>query len=1025
MMDYDDMIRVLPPADPVVGGNARIDTKEKKEEEEMKKLTASLLSAALVASLAVSVSAFASGTGDPADASYDYPYTETTLSAPSFQEGLPATKAADGDNDTHWHTAWDTDLSGSPESRYIQLTLNEAVELNGLRYLPRQGSEQGNENGRVTQYRVEVSTTGGEESSAWTEVAEGTWESNTAWKIAKFKTPTRAQYVRLYGVTTVSDSGTANAFMSCAELRVQTTQEQEENIFLNKTASASSENTDLSGHKEQASYANDGDLGTKWCASGASGGKPSPDDPMGTHWWQVDLGWNHTVETVNLTFERAPDAGTSWEYCVMVSENGTFESPEAGAVQTTSAGTATVNVNQTGRYVRVYINCPSSGLWPCLKEVTATGSSLDVTPDLEALVEEADSKRAEWYKSGWDAYAQAIATAKEVLAGDAPAADALANAKQAIETAKGNLVEREQYTADDPFVFPGQGETATLEAEFAILKNTGEGEAWPLQIAKADWASHGEFINCLNQQDTITFYYNAPVAGTYSVKAFYRSGSTSNKLAWSGDHIAEGSVEAGASAATETKTVTFDLTITEAGAGTLVFTGPDTKSPQLDKLEITLTKAAYSVTVNSATGGTAQANVTTAAADDTVTLTATPDTGYHFKEWQVQDGTVTITENKFTMPQGNVTITPVFEAHTYGEPTFAWTDDNTSATATFTCACGDEHEETAVITHEVKTPATCTEKGTTTYTATVTVDFGEGTYTSTKDVQDIPTVAHTTELQNAKEATCTTDGYTGDLVCTVCGTVVEEGETIKATGHTQETIPGKEATCTQDGLTDGVKCSVCGEILVEQEVIKATGHKFEDGVCTVCGEKDPNYVPPTQEPQGDVVLDNQTGDQITAGNADEVFEANTIITVVRVEDGGTYAAVEQALKGVVADMKHTAILDITATLSGKPVQPSAPVQMTFAIPQHLSADNLKLFYVSDDGKTTQEIPITVDKDARTVTATIAHFSTYVLANVVVDETTGTVPPTGDASQLMLMTGMLLTSAAALGGLVVASRKRRG
>ena len=284
----------------------------------------------------------------------------------------------------------------------------------------------------------------------------------------------------------------------------------------------------------------------------------------------------------------------------------------------------------------------------------------------------------------------------------------------------------------------------------------------------------------------------------------------------------------------------------------------------------------------------------------------------------------------------------------------------------------------------MKTPATCTEKGTTTYTATVTVDFGEGTYTSTKDVQDIPTVAHTTELQNAKEATCTEEGYTGDLVCTVCGETVEKGE-----------------------------------------AIPATGHKFEDGVCTVCGEKDPNYVPPTQEPQGDVVLDNQTGDQITAGNADEVFEANTIITVVRVEDGETYTAVEQALKGVVADMKHTAILDITATLNGKPVQPSAPVQMTFAIPQHLSADNLKLFYVSDDGKTTQEIPITVDKDARTVTATIAHFSTYVLANVVVDETTGTVPPTGDASQLMLMTGMLLTSAAALGGLVVASRKRRG
>ena len=322
------------------------------------------------------------------------------------------------------------------------------------------------------------------------------------------------------------------------------------------------------------------------------------------------------------------------------------------------------------------------------------------------------------------------------------------------------------------------------------------------------------------------------------------------------------------------------------------------------------------------------------------------------------------------------------------------------------------------------------------------MNFGGQKYTSTLDVQDIATLPHTTELQNAKDATCTTDGYTGDLVCTVCGTVVKEGETIKATGHTQETIPGKEATCTQDGLTEGTKCSVCQEILKEQEVIKATGHKFEDGACTVCGAEDPNDVPPTENPDpdpstpvepepsapvtdGDVTVDNNTDNQITAGNADQVFEANTVITVESVTQGEIFDTVKEALKGVVADMKHTAILDITATLNGKPVQPSAPVQMTFAIPQHLSADNLKLFYVSDDGKTTQEIPITVDKDARTVTATIAHFSTYVLANVVVDETTGTVPPTGDASQLMLMTGMLLTSAAALGGLVVASRKRRG
>ena len=404
--------------------------------------------------------------------------------------------------------------------------------------------------------------------------------------------------------------------------------------------------------------------------------------------------------------------------------------------------------------------------------------------------------------------------------------------------------------------------------------------------------------------------------------------------------------------------------------------------------------------------------------------------------------TATVTFNGEQYPASKTEENVAALGHKYGEPTFSWAEDNSSVTATFTCSVCN-HEETATsneVSSSVTKQPTCTEKGETTYTATVT--FNGEQYPASKTEANVAALAHTTELQNAEGATCTTDGYTGDLVCTVCGTVVEEGETIKATGHTQETIPGKEATCTQDGLTDGVKCSVCGEILVAQEVIKATGHHYVDGVCTNCGAKDPNYVPPTENPDpdpstpvdpepsapvtgGDVTVDNNTDNQITVGNADQVFDQGTVITVESVTQGEIFNTVKEALKGVVADMKHTAILDITATLNGKLVQPSAPVQMTFAIPQHLSADNLKLFYVSDDGKTTQEIPITVDKDARTVTATIAHFSTYVLANVVADETTGTVPPTGDASQLMLMTGMLLTSAAALGGLVVASRKRRG
>ena len=89
----------------------------------------------------------------------------------------------------------------------------------------------------------------------------------------------------------------------------------------------------------------------------------------------------------------------------------------------------------------------------------------------------------------------------------------------------------------------------------------------------------------------------------------------------------------------------------------------------------------------------------------------------------------------------------------------------------------------------------------------------------------------------AKAATCTQPGYTGDTVCDDCNTTIVKGKEISATGHAysdwDETIaPG----CTTAGEQKQV-CSVCGD--VKTEAIKATDHKYEDGVCTVCGEEQP------------------------------------------------------------------------------------------------------------------------------------------------------------------------------------------
>ena len=82
-----------------------------------------------------------------------------------------------------------------------------------------------------------------------------------------------------------------------------------------------------------------------------------------------------------------------------------------------------------------------------------------------------------------------------------------------------------------------------------------------------------------------------------------------------------------------------------------------------------ITPTTYTVTVRNDGYGTGTATPSTAAAGTTITLTATPNKGYHFKEWQVIRGGVTITNNNFTMPNNNVEVKAIFEKDTPPAPT--------------------------------------------------------------------------------------------------------------------------------------------------------------------------------------------------------------------------------------------------------------------------------------------------------------------------------------------------------------------
>ena len=73
------------------------------------------------------------------------------------------------------------------------------------------------------------------------------------------------------------------------------------------------------------------------------------------------------------------------------------------------------------------------------------------------------------------------------------------------------------------------------------------------------------------------------------------------------------------------------------------------------------TPTTYAIKVTSGGNGKASASPDKAAAETTITLTAKADSGYHFKEWKVVKGGVTIKENKFTMPAAEVEIKAIFE----------------------------------------------------------------------------------------------------------------------------------------------------------------------------------------------------------------------------------------------------------------------------------------------------------------------------------------------------------------------------
>ena len=179
--------------------------------------------------------------------------------------------------------------------------------------------------------------------------------------------------------------------------------------------------------------------------------------------------------------------------------------------------------------------------------------------------------------------------------------------------------------------------------------------------------------------------------------------------------------------------------------------------------------------------------------------------------------------------------------HSYGEPVWSWAEDGKTCKVTFTCEKDENHKKTpeVKVTSAVKTPATCTEKGVTTYTATV--EFNGKTYTDTKDLTDIPAIGHKLTKTEVKAPTSTDTGNIEYWYCEVCDKYFSDEkaeheitleDTIIAklpkliSGANQEWTKGSK-----DGLTFKVDTDIneFKKVLVDGKELEDTNYDIKSG----------------------------------------------------------------------------------------------------------------------------------------------------------------------------------------------------
>lgn len=137
--------------------------------------------------------------------------------------------------------------------------------------------------------------------------------------------------------------------------------------------------------------------------------------------------------------------------------------------------------------------------------------------------------------------------------------------------------------------------------------------------------------------------------------------------------------------------------------------------------------------------------------------------------------------------------------------------------------------------------ATCTESGISTRKCSVC---------GTEETMIVPSLGHSMTATAGKAATCTEAGNSAYWTCSRCHKffsdaagkteIAKDSWVIAALGHDEATRAAVAATCYASGHEADTYCKRCGIVITAGATIPATGkHTYVNGVCTVCGVKNP------------------------------------------------------------------------------------------------------------------------------------------------------------------------------------------